>query len=438
MQNYDLVIVGAGTGGVGAAVHAASNGLSVALIENNQLGGQAIHTGNPEVKLMQRHAKITYEVQKASQWGFEIAEFTLDYQRLKNKMFSIMSEKRRKLQEQLTKYDIQLLVGRATLSEQGHIFVNELQVSAENILLATGTKPVIPTIVGLETTPFITAPEIFSLEELPKTMTIIGGSMTAVEVAFSLAPLGTEITIIEYEEDILLNEDSDLRFSLKRQLAKLNVIMLTAQKHMKLHSNYVEIESGKIAFEKLLIACGRQADFTYIDYASLEMEGGVMKVNDYFQSNIPHIYSLTNEQQLAISPKASTYRAKQVVNHILRCKEDGAPPIFIRSLNVIPSAASFGLNEVQAKQQYGENVEVLYLTIQNASDRLIIGESNYLLKIIVEKEFNEIVGAITIGDQANEVIEKIAIIVQMEGSLEEVLTYIQQDFTYSIQQRKNV
>lgn len=438
VQNYDLVVVGTGSGGISAALYAANNGLKTAIIENTEIGGIAVLSDDLQMKLMQKHAKIASEVQQASEWGFEITEFSLDYNQLKNKLFSFSHEKKSRIDSQLKEHGVIFHLGKASIDEEGTLYVNDIKINTKNTLLASNSQPVIPDILDIEKKDFITISELYILEKIPESLTIIGGGMTAVETAFSLAPLGTVVTIIERNEDILMDEDADVRYVLKKKLAKFNVVMLTNQQFIKVNNNYIELENGEVFYEKLFLACGREIDYSYIYNSKIEIEAGLLKLDEYNQTTLKNIYALSSKYESAISDRAAIIQTKKIINHIMAVDEKTPEHLLIRSLNVIPAVATFGINEAQARSIYGDEIDILNFTIQNAVEGMIGGESKCHLKLIVQKEFNEILGAVAIGNQATVILEKISIIVHLEGSLEEVILCIQHDFMHILQQKKNV
>lgn len=438
MRNYDLAVIGAGSSGISAALYGASKGLRVILIEKNKLGGTTIHSGELHARMLQKHAKIAYEIQKANEWGFEISAFELDFVHLKSRMFALAMTRTNQLFNQLQQHKIQYLVGEAKLDLDGTVLVNDEIIEAKHVLLATGSKPTIPAIPGLESSAYITTDGLYKLDELPKALTIIGGGVTAIETAFSLAPLGTEVTIIEEQENILFDEDKDICHILKKQLAKLNVIMVTNQQVTQINEKSVSLGDYVIAHEELFIACGRSPDHSILNNIAIEMTGERIKVNENFQTSISNTYAVGSLCDQPYALKNTVEQAKTIIQHILKIEEKSNASILVRSLNVIPEVATFGLNETQAKNESGEEILTMQITVQNSIDGLIEGEHQCFLKLIVNQEYEEVVGALAIGDHATEILEKIAIIVRLEGSVKEVLECVQHDFMQVIQQRKIV
>lgn len=439
MQNYDVVIIGAGSGGASAAMYAAKNGLRVALIEEDKWGGTTIHCGSIHARMLQKHAKIVYEVKKASEWGFEISVFDLDYERLRNRMQSTAIAQTNKLYTMLQEVGVTCIQGTATIDEQLIVHVESEGFQATNLIIATGSQPLIPEILGLESVDYLTTNTIYELEELPKKLTIIGGGLTAVETAFSLAPLGTEVTIIEKNEDILIDEDPEIRYQLKKQLAQLDVMMQVNQQITEVTPEHIMIEDLLISHDQVFIACGRQARTEIADFLALKkQQEGTIFVNEFFQTSQPKIYAIgqvCNSRQFS---KTAYSNGIVAVNHILQKPAKETNDVLVRSLNTIPDVASFGLTEEQAIQAYGDNVTSIKLPIHYAVDGLIEDYTKCILKLIVHKEFDEIIGAMAIGEYALQVIEQIAMIVRLEGSLEEALAYIDVELGNYMQQRKIV
>lgn len=439
VQNFDVVIVGAGSGGAGAALYAAKKGLQVVLIEEYKLGGTAIHCGGIQARMLQKHAKILYEIKKSSEWGFEISAFDLDYEKLRNRMQATTLAQTTKLYTLLQEAGVTYVIGTAKIDGNLCVHVAEETYTAPKLILATGSVPKIPEIPGLQQINYMTTDTIYQQDKLPKKLTIIGGGVTAVETAFSLAPLGTEITIIEENEDILMDEDPEIRYQLKKQLAQLNVIMLTNQQISAAYSDHIEIDDLEIQHEQIFLACGRQARTEIVNILALKkQQEGTILVNEFFQTTNPKVYAIGQVCDSKQFLKTTYLNGVSVIDHILKIAHMPKQELIVRSLNSFPEVAAFGLNESQALETYGENITLFKIPIQYSIDGLLEGDMKCILKLIVHSEFDEIIGAITIGEFANQVIEQIAIIVRLEGSLEEVLTYINFELSNNIEQRKIV
>lgn len=439
MQNFDVIIIGAGSSGIEAALYARKKGLQVALIEKEKWGGNTVHSGGLQAKMLQKHAKIAHEIQKASHWGFEISIFELDYEQLKNKMYSIAMAQANKLYTKLKLAGVHCISGEAFIEDNLTVKVKNQVFSASQIVVATGSKPYIPDIPGLLDRSFLTTNELYKMDKLPNKMTIIGGGITAIETAFSLAPLGIAVTILEKDDDILLQEDPDIRHQLKKQLAQLNVVMLTAQQITEVNASSIRIAGLEIIYENLLIACGRVPQLELVAQLKLQMHEGVIQLNDYFQTSNHRLYIIGSAATPSLSKsKPFISSAKTVVNHIVCAKDENATELKIRLLNSIPEVADFGLNELQAVAAYKDEIKIIRIPINYAIDGIIEESTKCMLKLIVHTEFEEVVGAITIGELSTQIIEKVAMIVRLEGSLEEVLIHVDMELLNDVQQRKIV
>lgn len=279
MKNFDLTIIGAGPGGYVAAIHAAKLGLSVALIERKKVGGTCLNVGCIPSKVMLKHSHLVLDIQKANTWGIQSQIATIDFRKLKKRKEQVVNGLVQGVQGLIKKNAITFLEGEAKVDKRRMIHVNGIRFYSKDILLATGSKPYIPPISGLQDVKFETTDTFFDLEELPQELVIIGGGVIAVELAFSLAPLGTNVTILEVAEDILLTEDEDARTIIKSKMKKIGIKYKTNAKIQTIYKNEVVLDDEIIHYSNLLVATGRQPNIEIADALDLEIEGKYIKVN---------------------------------------------------------------------------------------------------------------------------------------------------------------
>lgn len=421
MKSFDLTIIGAGPGGYVAAIHAAKLGMSVALIERNKVGGTCLNVGCIPSKVMLKHSHLALDIQKANAWGIETNVELINFKKLKKRKDQIVNSLILGVQGLIKKNAITLIEGEAKVDRRNTVTVAGKSFYSKDIILATGSRPYVPPIKGLQNVEYETTDTFFDLEELPKKLVIIGGGVISVELAFSLAPLGTDVTILEVAADILLTEDEDARNVIK---AKMNKIGIQYKTNVKIHSvrkNEVQFDNDVVEFTNLLVATGRQPNIEIAESLRLNMEGKFVKVNQHFETSRNHIFAigdLIGGYQLAHAASAEGLHAVNYIHHgqVDSLKLQSIP----RCVYTIPEIASFGYSEEDAISAGHKHVKVKKVPLSTNGKAMAEGNTEGFIKIIVDQEFGEILGAVVVGEGATELLNAILATYRAEGTIYEL------------------
>lgn len=351
-KKFDIAVLGGGSAGFAAAVKAASEGASVVMINDRlPLGGTCVNVGCVPSKFLIRAAEALHKVKY---YGGIHIEFKVDSRELMRQMRSIVEKLRRaKYEDLLGSYGIELIKGRGVLVG-GRVKVNGEFIDAEKIIIATGARPAIPRIEGLDKVPYLTTESFFSIEELPRSIGIIGGGAVALELGQALNRLGVEVHIFERSSRLLKYEE---------ELASKFIAELLTKEGVKLHLNSrigrVEKSSGGIMIRSsdgeftvgsILVATGRVPNTEGLEGVKLNKDGGV-EVNERMETNIPNVYAagdVTGGIGLYGGRYAENAAARQGVIAATNALGDDAkynPLIVPRVVFTDPPIASVGLRE---------------------------------------------------------------------------------------------
>ncbi|MFC9538609.1 dihydrolipoyl dehydrogenase [Lysinibacillus sp. NPDC056959] len=404
MEKFDIAIIGAGPGGYVAAIHAAKSGKRVALVERDKVGGACYNVGCIPSKIMLEHSKLIQEINRGNDWGIETPTVNVNFPRLMQRKDAIIDELLTNIEGFILSNQITFYRGEAALSSDLTVTVDNDAFTATDVILATGSKPFVPPFEGLETSSYYTTDTFFSLEELPKQLTIIGGGVIAVEMAFSLAPLGTKVTMLNHSEDILQTEEPDARPLIREQMKKLGIELVTDFHFKHFNGNEIYTSKGIYTYENLLFATGRRPNTEIAQQLGLAFDGRLIAVNEHLETSQPHIYAigdLVGGYQLAHSASAE---GMHVVDHIL-----GNKPALIdqtsipRCVYTHPEIATFGLLEEQVKEPY----TVTQMPLHTNPKALMEGNTAGFIKLIATKEEGRILGACVVADGATEMLNAI-------------------------------
>lgn len=423
MSQVDLVVIGAGPGGYVAAIKAAQLGKRVVLIEKQHVGGTCLNTGCIPSKAYLKHAEWLMTMKQAQQFGIDHQVKTIHFDKLVGRKNKVVQSLQNGIQHLLQKNGIVYVEGEATVNRHKEVKVGTKAFDAKQVLLATGSTPFVPPIKGLDAVAYHTTDTFFEMKTLPKKLTIVGGGVIAVELAFAMATLGVEVTIIEVATDILLTEDVDVRQLMKEKLQHLKVTVKTAIEIFEVTANTVKTAVGDIAYDELLIATGRKANVAIAQQLSLALENNrFIKVDAHYQTSLPGVYAIGDAIGGLMLAHVASAEGIHVATHLY---SDVAVPVHTamipKCIYTNPEVASFGLTEEQAKQ-LGYDVKVKKMPYSHLGKAIATTETEGFVKIITESKYNEILGAVIVGAHATETIHTILAVKQAEGCLDELAT----------------
>ncbi|RAS88656.1 dihydrolipoyl dehydrogenase [Priestia endophytica] len=429
-KEYDVVIVGGGTGGYVAAIRASQLGLSTAIVEKNKLGGTCLHAGCIPSKALLKSAEVFQTAKHSEDYGILSSQVELDFSKVQQRKEQIVEKLYSGVQYLMKKGKIDVyegtgrMLGPSIFSPMaGSISVeftngdeNEVLIP-KNVILATGSRPNTLPNLEVDGETVITSDEALKMEKLPTSIIIVGGGVIGVEWASMLCDFGVSVTIVEYSERILPTEDEDVSKEMHRALVSRGVEIVTgAQVLPETLQKEAEVvieaqtSNGKQTFkgERLLLSVGRKANTggIGIENTSIELDRGFIMTNEYYQTKESHIYAIGDVIGGLQLAHVASHEGIKAVEHIA-----GRTPILMRSTDIprcvysSPQAASVGLTEEEAIKN-GFHVKVGKFPFQAVGKALISGEESGFAKIIVDKETDDLLGVHLIGPNVTELISE--------------------------------
>ncbi len=420
-KKVDFLVIGGGSGGVRAARLSASFGAKVLLIEKNQLGGTCVNVGCVPKKLFVYASDFVHQFKVAQGYGWEV-QSQLNWQKFianKNKEIARLNSIYQKLLEES---GVEIVFGEAKLLGENTVQVGEQTYQADKILLATGSKPFLPEIEGIEHANI--SDDMFFLPELPKRATVVGAGYIAIEFAGIFNSLGIETILIHRNENLLKAFDREtvdhlasemkkkgITFELSRQIKKIQ--KLDKSLRLQLDNEKGQLDK-EIETDLLLYAIGRKPN---LDNLSLKKIGialaknGGISVNLFFQTTNPNIYAIGDIiNHINLTPVAIK-QAVVVANHLFN---NSSMELNYKHLPTAvfsqPNLATVGLNEEEAKKQ-GE-VEIFKATLTPMKYSLTDIKEKAFLKLIVAKSNQKIIGAHMVGADAGEIMQILAVAIR--------------------------
>lgn len=421
MDNFDLVVIGAGPGGYVAAIRAAQLGKRVAVVEEKQLGGTCLNVGCIPSKTFLKHSEWLLTLQEANKYGVENQITKIDVKKLVERKVKVVSTLVGGIDHLFKKNNITLFRGTADIQDN-NVVVNKQVIKAKKILLATGSRPFVPPINGIDKVKYDTTDSFFDLEALPKNLVIIGGGVIGVELAFSMAPLGVNTTIVEVAKDILLTEDTEAREIIKKQLKQFKINVITGAKINVVENAQIVLVDQKLPYDKLLVATGRKANIELakkLDVALTE-NGKFVKINDSYQTSKSNVYAIGDLIGGWMLAHAASQEGIVAVDKMYghagsSIKQNQIP----RCVYSFPEIGSVGLTEEEARAK-GIDIVVKKQFFASNGKSISANETAGFVKLIAEKKYGEILGAVIVGAHATEMIHSVVSTMQAEGTIDDL------------------
>ena len=436
MENYDLIIIGAGPGGYVAAIRAAQLGLKTAIVEKDEkLGGTCLLRGCIPTKSLLHSADVIQETKNALKDGLIKGSFEFNFAAVQKARRQVVSKSAAGVSYLMNKNNIDVFYGMGSLTSSKIVRVEGLdstkELQSDNIILATGSVPRHLPFLKIDSKNFLTSDEVLELKKPPASMIVLGAGAVGMEFASVYHRFGTKCTVIEMMDRVLPVEDEEVSALMQQCYKKKGIEVLTGAKLISatLTNEMVvaEVEIGQntktLEASIMLVAVGR-APVTRsigIEAAGVNIDdAGFIEVDGYMQTNVDGIYAIgdiVRTPQLAHTASAEAILA---VDHI---KGRAVKPLdYLKNPNCTytePEVASVGLTEKAAKDA-GYNIRVGKFPFSAIGKARIMGQTDGFVKIISETKYDEILGIHIIGPRATDLISEATIALELECTTEEL------------------
>ncbi|SEK24045.1 glutathione-disulfide reductase [Halomonas daqiaonensis] len=418
--DYDLFVIGAGSGGVRAARTAATNGARVAVAENRYLGGTCVNVGCVPKKLYSYAAHFHEAFEDAGGFGWHLPEAPrFEWSTLRDNKVGEIKRLNDIYGRLLDTAGVRLINGRARVLDPHHVSVNDETISAEKILVAVGGWPWVPDFPGKELT--VNSNQVFDLETFPERFLVLGGGYIAVEFASIFNGLGSDTHLVYRGELFLRGFDQQVREFTRDEMAKKGVRL-----HFEANIASIEkVEGGlrvnltngeQLEVDAVLAATGRRPHLEDLGLDHLDIaltDSGHLSVNERFETSVPSILALGDVSGGPELTPVALAEAMQMVRYHFEDTETS--PLDYRNIPTAvfchPNIGTVGLSEEQARASCGE-IRVYAAEFRPMKHTLSGSSERCLMKLIVDDQSDVVVGAHMVGEEAGEVIQGIAVAVR--------------------------
>ncbi|MGI5835415.1 MAG: dihydrolipoyl dehydrogenase [Chloroflexota bacterium] len=436
-QSFDVAILGGGPGGYPAAIRAAQYGLRVAVIEKYKVGGTCLHWGCIPTKVILESAEVYSMARRGQEFGVNTGSVTLDYSQVSKRREKVVATSTGGVEFLFKKHGVTLIRGEGKLTSPTTIAVTladggTSQVSAKDVIIATGSTPKGLPGVKIDGERIINSDHASTMAELPGSVIIIGAGAIGAEFASAWNDMGTQVTLVEMLPRVLPLEDAEISQELAKLFSRRGIKVMVGT-GVKLDSiqtfpDRVELDveqNGsvqRLSAERLLIATGRAPATTGIGLEALgvKIERGFIQVDGLMRTGVPHLYAIGDAVGgLMLAHKAT---AEGLLAAAVIAGKEAQPLDYKRIPSCTycrPQVASVGWREAEARES-GRNIKVGKFPFMASGMARVIGERDGFVKIIVDEESMEILGVHIFGPRATELIAEPALARLLEATPEEI------------------
>ncbi len=435
----NLIVIGAGAGGLVSSYIAAAVKAKVTLIEKHKMGGDCLNTGCVPSKALIRSAKFKAHTERATDFGFNTTNTDFDFQNIMHRVKRIISRvEPHDSVERYTSLGVECLQGEAHISSPFSVNINGKELTTKNIIIATGARPFIPPIEGLNDIGYLSSDTLWDLKQLPKHLLILGGGPIGCELAQSFARLGSQVILVERNSRIMKREDPEVSDNVQQRFIQEGVDLRLEHQAQRFEQNNnakMLICSNKqgeeiiIHFDEVLIALGRKANTKGFGLEALGIpltRSGTIEVNEYLQTKYPNIYAcgdVAGPYQFTHTAAHQAWYAS--VNSLFRGFKK-----FKADYSVIPWAtftdpevARVGLNELEAKEQ-GIAYEISQFNLDDLDRAIADEEAHGFIKVLTVPDKDKILGVTIVGEHAGDLIAEYVLAMRQGLGLNKILSTI--------------
>jgi pyruvate/2-oxoglutarate dehydrogenase complex dihydrolipoamide dehydrogenase (E3) component len=437
-DTYDLIVIGAGSGGVTAARFAAQLEAKVALVEKGRVGGDCTWTGCVPSKALLKAAKVAHQARTAAHYGLCAGPVKADMAQVRRYVQQAISDVyQHETPETLAGEGVEVVFGQAQFLDARTIQVGERTLSAKKFILATGAHPFIPPIPGLSDVPYLTYLDIFDNVCLPERFMVLGAGPIGAEIAQAYQRLGSQVILIDI--GLLPNEEPEVAEVMGKVFAAEGIQFVQGlgdQVRQEGREIVVNVEAQEFHADMLLAAVGRRANITglALDKAGVIHAPQGIEVDKAMRTNVKHIYAIGdcvkgNHQFTHVAGWQGVQAARNAL--LPGNSNEGFNSVVPWATFTDPEVAHVGLTETQAQAQYGDAAVVTHWPMEKVDRAVAENDQAGFMKVVHTKS-GKILGATIVAKRAGEVISEFALAIKRNLKLVDLANVIHPYPTYSV------
>ncbi len=420
--HFDLIAIGGGSGGLAVAKKAAALGKRVALVEPYDLGGTCVNNGCVPKKIMWYAAQLAHAADDANDFGVPVVRGKTQWEKLVAAREQYVTRINGNWMRHLAEHNIRHIVGRAGFEAPGQIQVGETSYTADHIVIATGSTPIVPDVPGAELG--ITSDGFFALDKQPERVAVIGGGYIGVELSGVLRALGSQVDLVALEPTVLTSFDTMIRDALAEEMDKQGIerymsfevtSLQQASEGIIVHGKNGEQIRG---FDSVIWAVGRRPNTEVLNLPAAGVKvaaNGTIPVDEYQNTTVARIYAIGDVTGKTPLTPAAIAAGRKLADRLfglhpgVRIDYENIPTVVFAH----PAVGTVGLTEDQARRLYGENITVYASRFTAMRHALSEHPSRTAMKLVCAGHEEKIVGIHMIGENVDEILQGYAVAVKM-------------------------
>ncbi|WP_202710748.1 dihydrolipoyl dehydrogenase [Sporosalibacterium faouarense] len=432
-MNRDIVIIGGGPGGYVAAIRGAQLGYNVTLIEKHKIGGTCLNYGCIPTKALYRNAEILNTLKNIDEYGISVDNYSFDIEKIQSRKAEVVNQLVTGIEQLLNSNNIEVIEGTASFLDKNTLKViktdgNEEQISAKNIVIATGSKAFLPNIEGIDLDGVYTSKELLDFEEVPKRLVVAGGGVIGMEMAGIFNSLGSEVSVIHSRKYLLKQIDKDVSKRFASYIKKQGTKVITSSRISKIEKAelglkvYFTDKKGEkhLDADAVLISTGRRpvVDGLNLESIGIEYDDRGIKVDNNFMTNVEGIYAIGDVNGQMMLAHVASHQGITAVDNIAGLPNEVNYDVVPNCIFVFPEIAASGITEDMAKENEIECKASKFLFRANGK-ALALGEPEGFVKVISDMD-DKIIGVQIMGPHASDLIHEGTLAINKELSVTDI------------------
>ena len=425
---YDLVVIGAGPDGYVAAIRAAQLGMKTAIVEKDACGGTCLNYGCIPTKALYKNAEVVDEIARAAEFGVDVKGYSIDMEKVQARKAKIVKTLSGGVEGLLKANKVELVRGAAKIMAPGKVEVDGKVLETGKILIASGSKSSKPPIKGIDNSGVITSKEALEMDHVPGKIVIIGGGVIGIEFAGIYRAFGAEVTVVEFMPKIIPAVDKEITDRLQKLLEKKGIRFMVGTKVEEISKSGSALsvtvdkagEKSSLPCDQVLVSTGRELDIEglNLDGLGVAYDRKGVKVDENYMTSVPGIYAIGDVIGGVMLAHVASEEGKVCVERMAGEDARVDYDLIPSAIFTFPDVASIGLSEEQAKER-GLEYEVGKFQFAGNGKALTMNAAEGMMKVIVSKDKQKILGVHIVGPNASDLLAEAAIAMRGEFTVEE-------------------
>jgi pyruvate/2-oxoglutarate dehydrogenase complex dihydrolipoamide dehydrogenase (E3) component len=420
-MKYDAIILGSGQAGPGIAATLAGDGQTVAVVEADRLGGTCLNWGCKPTKTLRMSARAAHMARRSDDYGVQTGDVTVDFQAVmarKNRIIGAMKDEFVDYFENVENVTIYRAYGHFVGTQDGvhRVQAGDDLLEAERVFINVGARSFIPPIAGLDTVDYLTHKSLLEIDELPEHMIIVGGGYIGLEFGQMFRRFGSQISIVESQPHVASREDDDVREMVEDVLGAEGIRFFTERKAVQVEQTgggvtvTLEDKQGQqtlVSGSHLLLAVGRRPNSDTIQPEAVGLaldDKGYIQTNGKFETNVPGIWALGDVNGRGAFTHTSVQDYEILLANFRGEERTANGRIMAYSMFIDPPLGHVGMHEKEARES-DRNILIAKIPFSDVSRARLDSETDGLMKVLVDADSEEILGATVFGLQGDDVVQ---------------------------------